>query len=252
VLVVVILRNRWIALLLGVVVGALAGVAVYQGSRMSGQPLYILAGGTAGLVTAAVVSAYNRSVQLTAIKVTIPQLSELSFTVTRDSQQVAWKLFVEAVTRVSTQALPSDNGSLREAMTSMYNLFDITRTVLKQAQPSRVRGNGPTVEHLAIALLNNELRPFLSRWHPELQRWEAGHKDGAEGDWPFNVLCRADLTVVQQQLVTYVLGFAKLAGFDEESATAILHGRLAPVEADGTTDAISGADLRIPSQPSAT
>jgi hypothetical protein len=225
--VVIVLRNRWLVLLTGLFVGAVAGLAVYQGSRLSGQAVYVLAGATAGVVAAVIVTVYNRSVQLTDIKVTIPQLSELNFTVTRDSQQVAWKLFVESVTRISTQALPDHSGSLREAMTSLYGMFNITRETLKQAQPSRHAGDGPTVEHLAIALLNNELRPFLARWHPELGRWEKANPEGDERSWPLNPECRADLATTQQRLVHYVLAFGKLAGFDQPTAMAILQGQLA-------------------------
>jgi hypothetical protein len=150
------------------------------------------------------------------------------------SQQVAWKLFVETVTRISTQPLDDRTGSIREALTSLYGLFETTRDSLKQAQPSRP-GAGPTVEQLAITMLNLELRPFLSRWHPALQDWEQTHPGATEADWPANAECRTALRAVQQGTLAYALGFARLAGLDDTTAQAAV-GTTAQA-AVGTTSA---------------
>lgn len=204
--------NRWTRLLAGVLAGAVAGFAIYGAGKLTGPGLFAVAGAAGGVVAAIVIQFYGPGVRLTDIKVTVPQFSELHFAVTRDSQQVAWKLFVESVTRISTQSLEGGSGFVREALTSLYGLFGITREVLKQAQPSVKTGRDPTVEHLAISMLNNELRPFLSRWHPALQRWETQHPDDAESDWPHEQECRAELAAMQQRLEQYVLGFGRIAG----------------------------------------
>jgi hypothetical protein len=206
------LSNRWTRVALGLFVGAVVGFAVYGAGRLTGPGLFILAGAAGGGSAAVVMQFYGRSVRLTDISITVPQFSELHFAVTRDSQQVAWKLFVESVTRISTQPLNENIGLLREALTSLYGLFGITRDVLKQAQPSTRAGRDPTVEHLAIAMLNNELRPFLSRWHPALREWETAHPDQPEAMWPHAAECRAELASMQRHLEEYVLGFGRLAG----------------------------------------
>jgi hypothetical protein len=193
-------------------VGAIVGVIVYGASKLTGPGVYILAGATGGVVAAIVMQAYSQTVRLTDITVSVPQFSELHFAVTRDSQEVAWKLFVESVTRVSVQSLESGNGILREALTSLYSLFETTREILKQTQPSRKTGDFPTVEHLAIAMLNNELRPFLSRWHPVLRDWENQNPGKPNASWPLAAECRADLVAMQRRLMQYVLGFGRLAG----------------------------------------
>lgn len=161
--------------------------------------------------------------RLTDITVSVPQFSELHFAVTRDSQQIAWKLFVESVTRISTQAL-DESGLLREALTSLYGLFAVTRDILKHGQPSAKSSRDPTVEHLAIAMLNNELRPFLSRWHPVLRQWEKQHPDEPESNWSDATECRAELASMQRRIERYVLGFGKLAGLP--NAREILEGTL--------------------------
>lgn len=219
-------RSRWAKVLLGLVVGAAVGMAIYQGSRLTGRNLFILCGATAGGVAAIVVHGYSRNVRLTDVTVSVPQFSNLHFAVTRDSQQVAWKLFVEAVTRISTQPLSASEGLLREALTSLYGLFATTRDVLKESQPSRQTGGEPSVEHLAIAMLNVELRPFLSRWHPMLREWESGHPEQSEAGWPLDAECRSELMAVQKRLLPYVLGFARLAGVC--NASQIVDGTLGP------------------------
>jgi hypothetical protein len=226
------LERSWARVLLGAAGGAIIGVAVYQASRLTHRDLLIICGGLAGVVTAVVLPRYRRSIRLTGITVSVPQFSELQFAVTKDSQHVAWQLFVEAVTRISSQPLGGDVGLLREAMTSLYGIFAITREILKQTQPSRQTNKDPTVEHLAIAMLNVELRPFLSRWHPSLRAWEAAHPDQGEVAWPDNTECRASLAATQKRLVEYVLGFGKLAGVP--NTRQIVEGTLGPEFLIGT------------------
>ncbi|MGX1668849.1 hypothetical protein [Streptomyces sp. NPDC055400] len=182
---------------------------------MTSRILFVITGGVAGVVTVLVLQWYQRTARLTEVRVSIPQLSELTFAVNNDARQVAWKMFVETVTRVSTQPLAGDEGVIREALTSMYGLFATTRETLKATRPSAAVPGGRTVESLAITLLNRELRPFLSQWHPRLREFEQAHPDSAESDWPDNAACRADLQRVQRDIYDYAVGFARLAGVRE-------------------------------------
>jgi hypothetical protein len=52
------------------------------------------------------------------------------------------------------QPLEIDQGLVREALTSLYNLFPITRQVLKEAGPD-VGASLNSVGGIAIAVLNN-------------------------------------------------------------------------------------------------
>jgi hypothetical protein len=179
----------------------------------------------AGGVAAIVVHGYSRTAHLSEVTVTVPQLSELRFVVTRDSKRVAWKLFVETMTRVSTQPLEQEEGLLREAMSSLYGLFEMVRETLKETLPSTADDGAPTVEQLAITMLNLELRPFLSRWHPALRRWEDAHPGVSESEWPENRACRDALTRTQAAIRDYALGYARLAGVRDARAM-VSAGRL--------------------------
>lgn len=205
-------RTRSMQILVSALAGAGIGWLVYVISQISGKTLFVVTGSIAGAFSILVFQWYARTAQLTEVKVTIPQLSELTFVVNNDSRQVAWKLFVETVTRISTQPLHDDEGILRESLTSLYGLFASTRETLKASRPSVPGAGGRTVEHFAITMLNNELRPFLAAWHPRLRAYEQAHPQAAEAAWSDSAACRADLRRLQINMHEYAKGFARLAG----------------------------------------
>ncbi|MFD4689138.1 hypothetical protein [Streptomyces sp. NPDC058463] len=199
-------------------IGALTGLAVFSLTQVTNRSLFAITGGIAGAAAVLAVQWYQRTARLTEVKVTVPQLSELTFTVNNDSRQVAWQMFVETVTRVSTQPLASDQGVVREALTSMYGLFATTRETLKASRPSAAVPGGQTVEYLAITMLNRALRPFLSQWHPRLREFEEAHPDRQESEWRENAACREALQQLQSDIHEYAIGFARLAGVREAEA----------------------------------
>lgn len=192
-------------------VGGLAGLGLYLLHRAGGVYLFALIGAALGAGLILVADFYNRTARLTEVTITVPQLSELTFIVNNDTQQVSWQLFVETVTRTSTQRLDDDEGLIREALTSLHSLFATTRTILMAARPT-AHGSGITVEYLAVNMLNRELRPFLSKWHPRLRTFENTHPELPESAWPEAVACRTELTRLQVNTREYALGFARLAG----------------------------------------
>jgi hypothetical protein len=198
-----------------VVVAGIAGgggtAALYVLNTVGSGYAIVLVGTVLGGLVAMGADFYWRTARLTEVRITIPQLSELTFVVNDDTQQVSWQLFVESVTRISTQRLDDDEGLIREALTSLYGLFATTRDILRAARPS-ARGEGITVEYLAVNLLNRELRPFLSKWHPRLREFESEHPELPESAWPHAAECRIELSRVQANTREYVLGFARLAG----------------------------------------
>lgn len=207
--------KRWFAVAIGLAAGALVGLAVYWGSRLSGLSLYMLCGTVAGGVAALAFYGYSRAVHLTELTVSVPHLTDLTFAVTPTNERVAWRLFVESVTRISSQRLEKDWGSVREALDSLYTLFISIRTILLEAAPTRRMTSIHTVEHLAISMLNLQMRPFMSKWHPRLARWEMEHPNAPDSEWPDNDACRAELEQMRLGLLRYVHGLGELAGVSD-------------------------------------
>jgi hypothetical protein len=72
----------------------------------------------------------------------------------------AWELYVELLTRVTTQYLPPERGEEQAALESVYALFGLTRQILRN------HGSGcGEFAKLAIPVLNQVVRPFTAKWH---------------------------------------------------------------------------------------
>jgi hypothetical protein len=131
-------------------------------------------------------------------------------------RNAAWSLYVELVTRIAVQSLASDRGLLREALNSLYTLFGTTREILKAAGPE-VGASRESVGGIAIAVLNNGLRPFLTEWHPALEDWEAKRssevsKKEHEQNWPEAPRLRQELAALRNDLEEYANALAEIAG----------------------------------------
>ena len=145
-------------------------------------------------------------------------LGSMEFEPDEAEVQAAWKLYVELSTRISTQELPDDVGSVREALSSLYAIFDRTRAILKEAGPQVAHGDA-SLGPVAIAVLNRGLRGFLAKWHPMLASHEALRAKGDdpiqhERAWRHHDECRAELKKVRQNLAIYAKALEDLAHVD--------------------------------------
>jgi hypothetical protein len=128
----------------------------------------------------------------------------------------AWELYIELNTRIATQPLDDDDGLLREALTSLHALFEITRQILKTAGPGVAIGEESLAKY-ALAILNRVLRPFLARWHSRLATWETTRGDEIsvaqhERAWEHHDELRRELGVVREILGGYSEALGLLAG----------------------------------------
>src|SRR6516162_190105 len=72
----------------------------------------------------------------------------------------AWELYVELLTRVTTQSIAPEDGEEQAALDSVYSIFPLTRDILRR------HGSGSgEFGKLAIPVLNQMVRPFVARWH---------------------------------------------------------------------------------------
>lgn len=82
---------------------------------------------------------------------------------TQADRNAAWEFYVELDTRIATKALPDDSGVESAALKSLYELFNLHRTISK-AHGSRARGYYQLVDQY----VEEDLRPFTAKWHKEL------------------------------------------------------------------------------------
>ena len=208
------LRGSTTALVLrSAVAGAIVGLGVFQVRHLPELFKYPLIGATVGVFVAILAKLIRRrgeTLSLREVKVKVPELAELKFAVSDEHRKVAWKIFIEIMTRVATQPLAAKEGLLREAFSSLYSMFLSIRELLKTTEPASPTA-GPTVEMFAFRMLNKEIRPFLAKWHPELKRFEQTTPPRPETAWEQNDICRGELGELQDRLVEYGRAFGKLA-----------------------------------------
>jgi hypothetical protein len=96
---------------------------------------------------------------MTSLKITLPFL-EADWEPKQPDRDAAWELYIELLTRITTQALPRKHGDEKTALNSVHSLFPLTRDTIKR------HGRG-CIEFtkIAIVVLNQVVRPFTAKWH---------------------------------------------------------------------------------------
>ena len=72
----------------------------------------------------------------------------------------AWDMYIELLTRVTTQYLEPGHGDEKAALTSFYSIFGLTREIIKKNGPECIN-----FAKIAIVILNQIIRPFTAKWH---------------------------------------------------------------------------------------
>ena len=162
--------------------------------------------------------------KLSSVKVSlkIPYIGGVEGTWEPDERErdAAWEMYVELVTRISIVELKPDEGLLREALNSLYTLFNTTREILRKYGPSTAQAKGKgdlSFGYLAVAILNGELRPVLAKWHPLLLDYENTKGSSVlplehERKWDKSKELRQVLNEVRSVLIQYANVLAKVAG----------------------------------------
>ena len=157
------------------------------------------------------------AIKATKLTVSLPfELGKLEFEPDEVQQRAAWSLYVELTTRIATEPLDPERGLLREALNSLYSLFDLTREILREAGPNVAKGPS-SFGTVAIDVLNKGLRPFTTKWHPSLLTHEQKRPSDVsalehEQAWEYATEMWQELGELQEQLKIYAEVLAQIAG----------------------------------------
>lgn len=117
-------------------------------------------------------------------------------------KNAAWEMYVELLTRITTQPLPEDSGDDVTALTSVYQIFPITRQVL------RAQGRGALeFAKLAVVILNQKVRPFTAKWHRIKEEGKLVE---------YHAEFRRELAALQDVLLIYTQMLGDMAGVEED------------------------------------
>lgn len=139
---------------------------------------------------------------LTGLKVKTP-IMEMEWKPSDPDRDAAWDLYVELLTRITTQPLPKGDGLEETALASIYALFGITRQTLKNHGRSCIE-----FTRIAIIVLNQVVRPFTAKWH---RQSESGAFNNNEKCIEF----RSELQALQVLLRNYTGLLADLANVED-------------------------------------
>jgi hypothetical protein len=163
--------------------------------------------------------------KLESLNINLPfGLGGAKIVVTEAQKNVAWALYVELATRVTGVELKPGMGSAREALNSLYSLFETTRSVLRDQGPGAAEGP-ESVGPVAIDILNQGLRPFLVKWHTSLSSFELQQAEEQrsrfggelapvvdESAWPERDDFYRELEDNRQGMLQYIQALARVAG----------------------------------------
>lgn len=126
---------------------------------------------------------------------------EMSFEST--DKDAAWELYIEMLTRIVTQPLPTEVGDEETALASAYSLFPTTREILRRHGRNSIK-----FSMIAIPVLNQVVRPFTAKWH------RVSLTDDFD-DVDKRMEFRREFVVLQEELRNYNRMLAGIAGVED-------------------------------------
>ncbi|MFW9973180.1 MAG: hypothetical protein ACFFDF_23555 [Candidatus Odinarchaeota archaeon] len=139
---------------------------------------------------------------LSNLKIKAPFL-ELELNFKDVDKDAAWDLYIELLTRITTQPLKKEHGDEEIALNSIYSLFPSTRKVIKNYGRKSIE-----FTKIAIVVLNQIIRPFTTKWHKlNLQ--------GAFNEAKQCELFRKELSSLQVHLKNYTKLLADMADVED-------------------------------------
>ena len=118
-------------------------------------------------------------------------------------KDAAWDMYIELLTRITTQKIPEAHGDEKTALDSVYKLFPLTREIIRTHGRDCIE-----FTKIAVVVLNQVIRPFTADWH---KKSLAGAFEDKEQREKF----RGDLEKLQRQLRNYTKMLADMAGVED-------------------------------------
>lgn len=115
----------------------------------------------------------------------------------------AWELYIELLTRITTQRLPEEHGDEKTALDSVFSLFNTTREVLKRNGRGCVQ-----FTRIAVIVLNQIVRPFTAKWHRLSLKKAFDDKENCK-------TFRIELIELQNDLLNYTKMLADMADVED-------------------------------------
>lgn len=139
---------------------------------------------------------------MTSLKINTPFL-DMEWKPKDEDKDAAWELYIELLTRITTQALPKEHGDEATALESTYRIFGLTRDVIKRHGRLCIE-----FTKISIVILNQKIRPFTAKWHKLMLKKAFEDPNRCEE-------FRKELEELQEILRNYTKMLADMAGVED-------------------------------------
>jgi len=139
---------------------------------------------------------------MTSLKINAVFL-EMEWNPSEPDKNAAWDLYIELLTRITTQRLDVEHGDEATALASVFSLFSTTRQIIKDNGKDCIE-----FTKIAVVILNQKIRPFTAKWH----------KISVSGGFSKDDTCqifRDELSELQNVLSIYTQMLAEMAGVED-------------------------------------
>ena len=144
---------------------------------------------------------------------------KISFKPNDTDRQIAYSIWVELSTRKIGLPIEIEDDVIAEVYDSWYSFFAVTRELIKDIPVSKVRGDSTgKIIDLSIEVLNEGLRPHLTKWQARFRHWYEAQLEKKEDVSPqdlqkkfpeYDTLC-SDLLAVNNRLIKYRMKMIEL------------------------------------------
>lgn len=140
---------------------------------------------------------------MTSLKIKTPFL-DMEWKPQDEDKAAAWELYIELLTRITTQPLDDTHGDEEAALKSIFAIFPLTREVIKKNGRHCIE-----FTKITIIVLNQIIRPFTAKWHRLSMQ-------GAFSDENKCKEFRSELSQLQSTLNVYTKMLGDMAGVEDD------------------------------------
>lgn len=133
----------------------------------------------------------RRRLRATQVALNLPfGLGNITYEATDYDRVIAWKMYLQLKTRKAALPFDEKNDVIIEVFDSLHEIFPITRVILSELKPHKGEAQ-KSIADFILRVLNDGVRPLLTRWHAKYQMWwsEATNAPEHKGKFPQEVQC---------------------------------------------------------------
>lgn len=113
----------------------------------------------------------RKKFKIVDMNINIANIGNVNIELNKDISKIAHKAWIEIMTRKVGLVFEEDKDVIVEVYNSWYVLFGIIRELLKEIEPKKKDKNMQVLEDILIKVLNDGLRPHLTKWQAKFRRW---------------------------------------------------------------------------------